>query len=62
MSIMSRPGSYLVALAGPSPGVVGALDSCTVSKVGAPLAPLFGAFDDDAERDSESAWLSGNGN
>lgn len=39
--------------------MVGALDSCTVSNVGAPLAPLFGAFPDDAPaRASGSSWFS----
>lgn len=54
-----RPGSYLIPLVGASPGVVGALDSCTVSKVGAPLAPLLGAFPADAPaRASGSSGVS----
>lgn len=53
-------GSYLVPLTGVSPGVVGALDSCTVSKVGAPLAPLLGAFPAGAPaRASGSSGVSG---
>lgn len=39
--------------------MVGALDSCTVSKVGAPLAPLLGAFPADAPaRASGSSGVS----
>ena len=38
---------------------MGALDSCTVAKVGAPLAPLLDAFPDDAPtRASDSSWFS----
>ena len=46
------------------PGVFGPLVSCTVSNVGAPLAPLFAAFESSADDDvlnscSRSCSISG---